>query len=215
MNLVTLTHPQSAAAEAYRTLRTNLYFATLDAPAKIVVITSPSVAEDKSLAAANLAVVLAQAEQQIVLVDADLRRPSLHTLLGAQNGPGLAEVLAEGADVQSVLQRTSVPGLALLPSGRIPDNPSDLLNSSRMKTILSALRSQADLVLLDTPPALVASDAAILASQSDGVVLILTAGRTRREQAQAAKDVLVRAHARLLGAVMLNGPKNSRALRYG
>jgi non-specific protein-tyrosine kinase len=209
MNLVTLNHPHSPAAEAYRTLRTNLHFATLDAPAKTIVVTSPSSGEDKSLAAANLAVVLAQAERRVALVDADLRRPSLHALLEAPPEPGLAEVLAGGAavDVNAVVQRTGVPGLMLLPGGRATGNPSDLLDSSRMKAVLSALGEQADIVLLDAPPVLSASDAAILASQSDGVVLVITAGKTRRDQAQSAKEALLRARARLLGAVMLNGPK--------
>ena len=212
MNLITLSQPQSPAAEAYRTLRANLQFAALDMPLKTLVITSPSAVEDKTAAVANLGVVLAQAEKRVILVDADLRRPSLHTLFHLDDTLGLCEVLG-GTPVVNALQPTPVQGLSVLTTGKLPAIPSDVLSSGRMTKLLEQLGAQADLVLFDTPPVLAVSDAALLASQTDGVLLVIHTGKTRREQAQAAKDVLERAHARLLGAVMLNAPTDQKMSR--
>src|SRR4029453_6600640 len=153
MNLVTLTHPQSPAAEAYRTLRTNLYFATLDAPAKTVVVTSPSPSEDKTTVLANLAVVLAQAEKKVIAVDADLRHPALHERFELRNERGLADMLtSEATGKQPPLCQTAVTGLSVLTGGTAPSNPLDLLNSRRMSSIISALSAMADIVLFDIPP---------------------------------------------------------------
>jgi capsular exopolysaccharide synthesis family protein len=215
MNLITLTNPQSAAAEAYRTLRTNLYFATLEMPAKTIVVTSPAPGEGKTTALANLAVVLAQAEKRVIVVDADLRHPSLHELFDVQNGRGLADMLADEQAVKDPpLCATAVPGLSVLTSGSVKSNPLDLLNSRRMAAIIAGLTTPADVVLFDAPPVMVASDAAILASQTDGVLLVVNIGKTRREQAQQARELLNRAHARLLGAVMLNAPQDRGLAKY-
>ena len=220
MNLVTLTNPQSAAAEAYRTLRTNLYFVTLEAPVKTLVITSPSALEDKSTALANLAVVLAQVDKKVIAVDADLRHPVLHERFDLDNERGLADILAAEASTSSAalkqppLCQTSVPGLSVLTGGKALSNPLDLLNSRRMSSIISALSAMADIVLFDAPPVTEVSDAAILASQMDGVLLTIQIGKTYREQAQQAKDLLNSAHAHLLGAVMLNAPHGRSIIRF-
>lgn len=208
--LITLSRPQSPAAEAYRTLRANLHFAALDAPLTSIVITSPSSREDKTTAAANLGVVLAQAEKRVILVDADLRQPRLHALFGLDNAAGLLDAL-NAAPIEQVLQPTGVDGLSVLSSGKLPVVPSDALSSSRMTRLIQQLETLADMVIFDTPPVLSASDAALLASQTGGALLVIEAGKTRREQAQAAKDVLERARARLLGAVMLNAPADRGA----
>ncbi len=203
--LITLSRPQSPAAEAYRTLRANLHFAALDAPLRSLVITSPSSQEDKTTAAANLGVVLAQAEKRVILVDADLRQPRLHALFGLDNAAGLLDALSD-AQIQHLLQPTGVSGLSVLTSGKLPVVPSDALSSGRMTRLIRQLETLADMVIFDTPPALSVSDAALLASQAGAALLVIEAGKTRREQAQAAKDVLERARARLLGAIMLNAP---------
>lgn len=203
--LVTLSRPQSPAAEAYRTLRANLHFASLDAPFCSLVVTSPSAQEDKTTAAANLGVVLAQAEKRVILVDADLRQPRLHTLFGLDNAAGLLDAL-NGAQIEQTLKPAGVDGLSVLSAGKLPVVPSDALSSGRMTRLMRQLETLADMVIFDTPPVLAVSDAALLASQAGGALLVIEAGRTRREQAQAAKDVLERARARLLGAVMLNAP---------
>ncbi|MGQ9814850.1 MAG: CpsD/CapB family tyrosine-protein kinase [Candidatus Roseilinea sp.] len=211
--LITLSRPQSPAAEAYRTLRANLHFAALDAPFKSLVVTAPSSLEDKTTAAANLGVVLAQAEKRVVLVDADLRQPRLHTLFGLDNTAGLLDAL-NAAQLDQIVQPTGVDGLSVLSSGKLPVVPSDALSSSRMTRLIQQLETLADMVIFDTPPVLAVSDAALLASQVGGALLVIDAGKTRREQAQAAKDVLERARARLLGAVMLNAPAD-RGLHSG
>ena len=203
MNLITVMHPASAAAEAYRTLRTNLHFASLERPLKTVLITASEAGEGKSHVVANLAVVFAQAERRVVVVDADLRAPAQHTLFGLDNARGLSTTLL-GEDSAPFLQSTSIKGLRVLTSGPEQGNPSDLVYSSRMGAVLAAIAADADIVLIDTPPLGAISDAAILASQVDGALLVIAAGKTRREHAQAARDTLQRARAHVLGAVMIN-----------
>ena len=205
MNLITLTNPQSVASEAYRTLRTNLYFASLETPLKTIVVTSPGAAENRGTVLANLAVVLAQSEKKVIAVDADLRHPALHELFGLPAERGLGDMLVdESLASRPPLCPTSVPGLQLLTSGKVQSNPLDLLNSHRMSNIIATLSGLADIVLFNSPPMIGVSDTAILASQTDGVLLVVELGKTRREHAQQAKDLLSRAHARLLGAVMSN-----------
>lgn len=202
-NLVTLSAPASATAEAYRTLRTNLHFASLERPLKTIVVASPDIAEAGSLALANLAVTVAQSGKQVVAVDADLRQPRLHTYFNMPNGPGFAEMLSN-AVAQPAPQPTSIPNLRVLTSGTPPAIPSDVISSARMGSLIESLAGMADMVLFNTSPVAMSSDAAILASQVDGVLLVISAGRTHREYAQQSKDVLARAKANLLGAVMLN-----------
>lgn len=215
MNLVTLTQPQSAAAEAYRTLRTNLHFATLESPVKTVVVAAPSRDDGKSAALANLAVVMSQADKRVIVVDADLRQPSLHDVFGAGPGAGagFADMLADEAALRAPpLRDTRVPGVRLVVAGTPSANPSDLLSSPRVKLALAELGALADIVLIDVPPLTQVSDGALLASQCDGVLLVLSAGKTRREHARAAKELIERARATLLGAVMLNAPKGDLTL---
>ncbi len=203
MELVTLSAPASPAAEAYRTLRTNLHFASLERPLKTMVVASPDIAEAGSQALANLAVTLAQTGKQVIVVDADLRHPRLHSLLNVPNGLGFAELLTSDVARPAPLP-TAIPNLRVLTSGTTPAIPSDVISSTRMSAIIQELAGMADMVLFNTPPVALSSDAAILASQVDGVLLVISAGRTHREHAQQAKDVLARAKANILGAVMLN-----------
>ncbi len=208
MNLITLTNPLSSAAEAYRTLRTNLYFASLEAPLKTIVVTSPGPEEDKGAVLANLAVVMAQAEKNVIAVDTCLRHPSLHEHFDLHNERGLCDLLrGEGTLADVSLCDTGVPRLRVLTGGTAMANPLDLLVSRRMGDVIAALSGMADVVLFDAPPMITSSDTAILASQTDGVLLVVELGKTRREHAQQAKDLLGRAHARLLGAVMANAPR--------
>ncbi len=206
MDLVTLTKPQSAAAEAYRTLRTNLYFATLGKPAKTIVVASSSADEDAATALANLAVVLAQADKSVIAVEANLRNPSLCKTLGVDgSGAGFADMLSdERLTGQPPIKQTQVPGLMALAAGAPPAHPSDLFSSARLAGVIAALEKKADVVLLSAPPLGSVSDAALLASRCDGAILVVTAGKTRREAASGAKELLERAKARALGVVMLN-----------
>ena len=215
MNLITLTDPQSSAAEAYRSLRTNLYFASLDSPARTIVVTSPAAGEARTAVLANLAVVVAQTGKKVIAVDADMRHPSLHEYFGMKNERGLGDLLSEDGDLaQLPLYATDIRGLSLLPGGSVSSAPLDLLSSSRMTDVLAKLTDMADVVLFNTAPMLDVSDTAILASKTDGVLLVVQMGKTRRAHAQQAKDILSRAHARLIGVVTLNTSRGRGASGY-
>ena len=214
-SLVTIANPRSPISEAYRTLRTNLEFASLDRPLKTMVGTSPGPEEGKSTILANLAVALAQAEKRVILVDSDLRRPSLHRIFGLQNSLGLTNmVVDEEAFHTPPLQETPVPSLLLLPSGPLPPNPSELLGSRRMEEIIALLSQRADMVLFDAPPIIAVTDAAVLASKVDGVLLVIGAGKTKRDHAQRAKILLEKVNARLVGAVLNNVSMDISLHRY-
>lgn len=202
--LITLSDPRSPVAEAYRSLRTNLEFSSLDEPLRTMVVTSPAPEAGKSTTLANLAVTMAQAGKQVILVDCDLRRPSLHEIFGVPNTAGLTSVMLDDAAATPPLRETGVPGLKLLTSGPLPPNPAELLASRRMADFIKLLREQADIVLFDAPPVIAVTDAAILASRVDGVLLVLNAGVTRREHAQRAKAALEKVNARLIGTVLNN-----------
>jgi len=214
-SLVTLTKPRSPVSEAYRTLRTNLEFSSLDKPVKTMVVTSPGPEEGKSTTLANLAVTLAQAEKEIILVDCDLRRPSQHEIFGVNNGVGLTTMVVDDeAMTDPPLQQTSVPGLWLLPSGPLPPNPSELVGSRRMEEILAVLSQRADTVLFDAPPVIAVTDAAVLSSKVDGVLLVINAGGTKRDHAQKAKALLEKVNANLVGAVLNNVKMDTSLHRY-
>jgi non-specific protein-tyrosine kinase len=202
--LITLRDPRSPAAEAYRTLRTNIQFSSLDKPIHTLLVTSTSPDEGKSTTLSNLAVTIAQAEQRVILVDCDLRRPSLHTLFGVPNEQGLTSVILNQGDGELPLHATWVPGLSLLTSGPLPPRPADLLGSRRMEVLIERLRSEADMVLFDTPPVIAVTDAAVLATRLDGVLLVLQAGKTRRDRAREARRQLEKVKANIIGVVLNN-----------
>lgn len=203
-DLIALRDPRSPAAEAYRTLRTNIQFSSLDRPLHSLLVTSTAPDEGKSTTLANLAVTMAQAEQRVILVDCDLRRPSLHTLFGLSNDVGLTSALLDQADAPLPLLATAVPGLSLLPSGPLPPRPADLLGSRRMEEMITRLRAEADMVLFDTPPVIAVTDAAVLATRLDGVLLVLQAGKTRRDRAREARTLLEKVKAHIVGVVLNN-----------
>lgn len=212
VNLIALRDPRSPAAEAYRTLRTNIQFSSLDKPLRTLLATSTAPDEGKSTTLANLAVTMAQAEQRVILVDCDLRRPSQHTLFELPNEAGLTSLmLAEDAELP--LQETGVPGLSLLTSGPLPPRPADILGSRRMEAVIARLRDQADIVLFDTPPVVVVTDAAVLATRMDGVLLVFQAGKTSRERAREARRLLENVKANIIG-VVLNNAEVERTYGY-
>jgi non-specific protein-tyrosine kinase len=213
VGLIALTDPRSAAAEAYRTLRTNIQFSSLDHPLRTLLVTSTAPNEGKSTTLANLAVTMAQSEQRVILVDCDLRRPSLHTLFDLPNDRGLTSALLEAEDAELPLLATQVPGLSLLPSGPLPPRPPDLLGSRRMEALIARLRGEADMVLFDTPPVVAVTDAAVLATRLDGVLLVLRAGQTRRDRAREARALLEKVKAHIVG-VVLNNAKLEQGYGY-
>jgi non-specific protein-tyrosine kinase len=206
-----LTHPDSPAAEAYRSLRVNLTYASLDSPLETLVITAPAPERDgprHGEVAANLAIALAQAGQQVVLVDSDLRRPQLHEIFDVPNEGGLTEAILKVNEPAGTLplSATAIPNLRLLTSGALLPNPSDILGSPQMGALLNALKSQADLVVLTAPPVSAAVDATVLATQVDALLLVVRTGRTRRDRLEEAKELLARVDANLLGAVLIDAP---------
>jgi non-specific protein-tyrosine kinase len=206
-DLITLTNPRSPAAEAYRTLRTNLTFAALDEPIETLVVTSPTPGEDRSTVVANLAVAIAQGERRTILVDSDLHRPKLHEIFGVANDRGLTTMIVEETALNDPpLMDVGVDNMWLVPSGPLPPNPADILGSHKMETAIAALKSRADVVLFDAPPVIAVTDAAVLGTKVDGILLVARAGRTRREHAQRAKELLERAHVRIVGAVLNDAP---------
>jgi non-specific protein-tyrosine kinase len=207
-DLITLTEPRSQAAEAYRTLRTNLTFAALDNPIETLVVTSAAPDEDKSKILANLAVTMAQSERRTIVVEADLRRPGLREVFDVVGERGLTSMIVEEAALDNPpLVETGVENLWLLPSGPLPPNPADLLGSQRMEQAIGALKARADVVLFDAPPVASVTDAVVLGTKVDGALLIVSAGRTRREHIERAKELLERVHVRIVGTVLNNAPR--------
>lgn len=217
--LMTATAPYSHQAEAFRMLRTNVLLTWDSREPAMILVTSPSRGDGKSVTAANLAVSFAQAGQQTILVDADLRQPTVHSRFGIPNWTGLVTLLrdeslmapAPGRDdslplplLDRYLAATDVPGLRVLPSGPSPDDPSELLGSRRMLAVLRSLRTAADVIILDTPPVLPVADTTVLTAAGMDIVLVVRAGRTRTPAARQARDLLLRGRSRIMG-VVLNG----------
>ena len=207
-DVVAFTRPRSPAAEAYRTLRTNLQFAAVDRPIRRLLLTSASPDEGKSTTVANLGVILAEAGARVVIVDADLRRPSQHTLFNVRNTTGLTSLFLgrEGEATELPLQQTAVDNLWLLTSGPLPPNPAELLVRPRLDQVLEQLEGIADYVLLDSPPVAAVADAAILSARVDGVLLVVGAGKVKRDLARKARAQLDTVNARVLGLVVNNVP---------
>jgi capsular exopolysaccharide synthesis family protein len=203
--LITLSDPRSSAAEAYRSLYINLSFSNQEQPLRTLLVTSAGPGEDKSLTLANLAVVAAQMGQRVVLVDCDLRQPQQHELFGLRNDSGLTSLVTGKAAAEAALQAVAdVAGLHVLPSGPLPASPSQVLAARRLDQILAELAGQSDLVLLDAPPAAAVADASVLATKADGVILVLNAGQTKRDNARRAKEALDKVNAHIIGVVLNN-----------
>jgi capsular exopolysaccharide synthesis family protein len=204
-HLITVANPRSPVSEAYCTLRTNLDFSSLDKPIKTMLVTSAGPGEGKSTVLANLAVTTAQTGRKVILVDCDLRRPTLHSIFNLKNDVGLTTMVVDDAAIESPpLRDTGVEGLQIVSSGPLPPNPSELLGSRRMEEIIVALSERADVVLFDAPPVVAVTDAAVLATKVDGVLLVINAGGTKRDYAKTAKARLEKVNANLLGAVLNN-----------
>lgn len=212
--LVTYWDPRSPAAEAYRQLRTNIQFAGLDKTLTSIMITAAGPDEGKSAALANLGIAFSQAGSRVILLDCDLRKPSLHELFGLDNHQGITAWVVDGSADSIPIYDTGMPNLSLMPSGPPPPNPSELLGSRRMSELLKALCDRADYLLIDTPPVLAVTDAAVLASRVDGVLLLVRAGKTKREMARRAKVILERVNANLLGVILSNATYKSKPHGY-
>jgi capsular exopolysaccharide synthesis family protein len=193
--------PRLAVSEAYRSLRTALLLSSAH-ELKVVAVTSAVASEGKSATATNLGVVMAQLGRRVLIVDADLRKPRLHEVLQVSNRAGLVSCLTGNADFESVISRTSVPNLFVIPAGPNPPNPSELLASDRMQELVRMARSRFDFVVIDTPPILPVTDAALVGTLVDGVTLCLRAGKVTRDEALSCRDRLQFAGIKVLGVVL-------------
>ena len=201
--LATVLYPRGPAAEAYRTLRTNLEFAAVDEPVRTLLVTSSIPSEGKTTTSGNLAVAFAQAGRKVILVDADLRKPGIHKLFDLPNASGLTSLLrTDDVGIDDVAQATEEERLRVITTGPLPPNPAELLGSHRMQAILERLAAAADLVIVDSPPLQAVTDAAILASITDGTLLVINAGHTRRDAAGRGREALAKSGARVLGATL-------------
>lgn len=201
--MIAATDPRSPQAEAYRVLRTNLQFTSLDKPLRSLLISSPGPGEGKSTTVANLGIVMAQAGNRVLLIDADLRRPTLHKLFQLPNGVGLTTALFQiDQPVDWCIQDTGQANLSVLTTGPIPPNPAELLGSERMHQFLQQLEQTYDFLLIDSPPVLAVTDAAILSNQADGIVLVVSAGVTRFDMLARAMERLDSVGGRPLGVVL-------------
>ena len=196
--------PKDPVAEQYRTIRTNIQFSGADQEIKSIVLTSTGPGEGKSTTASNLATVYAQQGLRVLLIDADLRKPTAHYTFRLENHVGLTNVLTKQSTLGQAVQGTEVPELFLLTSGPIPPNPAELLASNNMTELLKEMKEQFDMVIFDTPPVLAVADAQILANQVEGSILVVSSGKTDKEAAIKAKELLLKANAKVLGAVLNN-----------
>ncbi|MEU0481192.1 polysaccharide biosynthesis tyrosine autokinase [Streptosporangium sp. NPDC006013] len=207
--LILRNHGRSSRSEAFRALRTNLQFIGVDRQPKSLVVTSCLPGEGKSSTSANLAITLAQAGWRVVLVDGDLRRPSIPRYLGIEGTTGLTDVLIDRARLDEVIQVWGETGLSVLPSGQIPPNPSELLGSGGMREVLAQLTAAYDMVIIDAPPLLPITDAAAIAALCDGALLVARYGKTRQEQMARASELLSSINARVVGTVLNFVPARS------
>lgn len=201
--LVTVLGPASVASEAYRSLRTNLLYSFVDSPPKVIVLTSPGPQEGKSTTCANLGVVLAQAGKNTLIIDCDFRKPILHKVFGMRNVYGIVDLLAGERKLQEVWHEPML-GLKVVCKGPAPPNPAELLGSKRLSEFLASVRKEFDYVLIDAPPIGLVSDPVILATQGDGVLLVLDAQKTRKRAVRQSIRSLQAVGANVLGTVMNN-----------
>ncbi|WP_153505263.1 polysaccharide biosynthesis tyrosine autokinase [Cumulibacter manganitolerans] len=214
--LVTQLDSHAPRAEAFRVLRTNLQFIDVDSDSKVFIMTSPLPGDGKSTTAVNLAITLAQAGQRTLLIEGDLRRPKTSEYLGLESKVGLTTVLIGKIDLDDVIQPWGDDGLHVISSGAIPPNPAELLQSRQMETVLDRLRRHYDVILIDAPPLLPVADAAVLARQADGAILVVRHGKTTKDQVVAAADRLHSVDAELLGTVFNRTPsKGNTGYGYG
>lgn len=202
--LITAKKPQHIISEQFRTIRTNLQFSMPDKDLKTLLITSSIPGEGKSTNAANIAVVFAQEGKRVLLVDADMRKPTLHYTFPMSNSQGLSTILTRQHEFIEAIEVTIVEGLFLIPSGPIPPNPSELLSSKNMEVFLETVVQEFDIVIFDAPPVLSVSDALILGNKCDGTLLIVNSGAVDKSDVVKAKASLQASQARILGAVMNN-----------
>lgn len=211
--LITITETKSHVIEQFRTIRTNIKFSMPDEPLKTILVTSSTPGEGKSTNAANLGVVFAQEDKRVLIIDADMRKPTQHHTFKTFNKVGLSNVLARRSTLQDAIQETFIVGLDVITSGPIPPNPAELLSSQGLDALLQEVKNQYDIIIIDSPPLLSVTDAQILANKCDGAMMILNTGETDKRAAKKAQTLLAAAHTKILG-VVLNNYKTKNHYNY-
>lgn len=208
--LIVNENPKSPISEAYRTIRTNIQFTSIDDDIKIITVTSAMAGEGKTTTIANLATAFAQTGKSVVLVDADLRKPAVHKMFDLPNLRGLTNAVIHDQPITDLVCDTNVENLKVLPAGPIPPNPSELLGSKSMKNLIANLSEAYDYVFIDAPPVAIVTDAAIIANMSHGVILVSVSGKTEIKNLQYAKKLLNNANANILGVVINKVPMDKK-----
>ncbi len=202
VELITFGHPRSMLSEAYRNIRTSILLSFSGKPPKKIAISSPNPEEGKTTTAINTAIALSQTGAQVLIIEADLRKPRIQRIFEQENGVGLSNFLSGNAELDSVIKRTEIPNLCCILSGPLPPNPSELLGSSIFKSMIESLGERFDHIVLDVPPILGFADSVVLSASVDGIILVVQGGKTPRETLHRAKDVLSQVNARILGVVI-------------
>jgi capsular exopolysaccharide synthesis family protein len=210
-NLASLKNPKSRTSEAFRTLRTNIQFSSLDKEVKCIVVTSSGSGEGKSTVMSNLAITIAESGKKVVLIDCDLRKPSIHKKLGVTNSIGVTNMLVQGVKKEEAIFKTAVNNLFVLTSGPIPPNPAELLGSKKMQNIIEDLKTEFDFVLIDAPPVLAVTDAQILSTIADGVIFVASYGEAQKNALVDAKHLIDKVGGKIIGIVFNKVPENASA----
>jgi len=212
--LIVYQSPKSPISEAYRGIRTNLQFSNVDHSYQSILVTSATVGEGKTTTLCNVAATLADAGNRVIIVDCDLRKPRIHKFFTISNQVGLTDILLKGDDYIPYVYKTPHANLFVLPSGNIPSNPSELLNSDTMRRFIERLKVDYDYVLIDTPPVVPVTDAVILSTYIDRVILVCASGQLDIELGKKAKDALVKVGANILGVVLNKMSVNAQKYSY-
>ena len=201
--LIVSEEPKSVISEQFRTIRMNLKFSLVDKELRTLVVTSATPSSGKSTISVNLAATIASEDKKVLLVDADLRKPKVHKIFKVRNHSGLTSLLTNKyAKLESMVHQTSIKDLSFMTSGAISPNPSELLGSNRMAELLEEMKSSYDLIIFDTPPVLAVTDSQVLASETDGVILVIPKGQVKADEVISAKEALETVKSNILGAVM-------------
>lgn len=200
--LIVNTKPKSPISESYRSIRTNIQFANLDKNLQTIMVTSPTAREGKTTTLSNVALAMADADHRVLIVDCDMRKPRIHKVFEISNIYGMAEILLHGGDYKKALNPTSNENLYIITAGKIPSNPSELLYSNAMKTLIQNLKKDFEYIFINAPPVVPVTDAAIMSNYVDGVILVCASGVIEIELAQKAKESLENVNANILGVVL-------------
>jgi len=216
--LIVHNNPKSPVSEAYRGIRTNIQFANIDNNIKTILMTSATPGEGKTTTLCNVAMTLADAGHKVIIIDCDLRKPRIHKFFEISNKEGITDILLKGEDFKKFIKGDFHPNLHIITSGKIPSNPSEILYSKAMKSFIEKLKEEYDYVFIDTPPVIAVTDAAIMSSYIDGVVLVCSSGNIEIDMAKKAKESLEKVNANMLGVVLnkipLKGQKYANYYYY-